>query len=127
MTTSPSRSYRATAPGVLAAESAAERARRNGISPALATSREARAAGPTPLPTLKGAVRVERFPEKSKYPFRQIADDGGIWRIDPAEFKVTPAAITQAAPKWARGNGLAAKTVVDDGMVYVQFTPAGDA
>jgi hypothetical protein len=110
-------------PGSALAASPAEIARRNGISPALATSREARAAEPAPgpPPALRGAVKVEAFPERSKYPFREIARDGGIWRLDPATWKVSPGAIAQASRKWADSHGLAVKVITDDGMVYVQF------
>jgi hypothetical protein len=110
-----------------------------GPSPALATSREARGAVPapaliqghvepdgTPPPALKGAVKVTEFPERSKYPFRQIASDGGIWEIDPAVFKVTPGAVVQAARKWAEGRSLAVKLITDDGLVYVQFKAGGE-
>lgn len=100
-------------------------ARRNGVEPALATSREARAAVPTPdEPPVKGGVKVEGFPEKeSRYPFRQIADDGGVWRLDPAAFGVQAVTLRSAASKWAIYHGAKAKTVLaDDGLVYIQIT-----
>lgn len=111
------------------AGSPAEIARRNGIDPALATSREARAAVPVPSPppaTLKGAVRVAGFPSKSIYPFDQIAADGGVWKIDPAAFTwrgkpTKPASVYTAARKYATEHGLTVKIVADGGMVYVQF------
>lgn len=147
--------------GTLAQESQAERARRNGISPALATSREARDAAAKPpaliqgrveeegldpggpdlplsapkewhremaaddgpiRPVIKGAVKVEAFPERCKYPFPEIARDGGVWRIDPAAFKVTPTGVKQAAGKWADRHELKVKIMAEDGQVYVQFT-----
>lgn len=102
--------------------------------PPLATSQAARAATPAPkvvpgnvVPdqpapkAIKGAVKVDAFPERCKYPFPQIARDGGIWQLDPAAYGVTAAAIKQAAPKWAQSHGLTVKVVADDGMVYVQF------
>jgi hypothetical protein len=116
----PGRPYQRTTTSVLAAEDPAERARRNGISPALATSKEARAA--EPMPALKGAVKVGAFPDKSRYPFQQIAADGGVWKINPAEFRTKPQSVRSAASKWAIDRGLQAKVVVDDGHVYVQFT-----
>ena len=73
------------------------------------------------VPELKGAVKVERFPEKSKYPFRQIADDGGIWKLDPAAFNAKAVSIYQAALKRARDNDRTPKCVQSDGAVYVQF------
>jgi hypothetical protein len=144
--TTPGRPYRNTASGLLAQEAAAERARRNGISPPLATSRQAGAAVPTPAvvkgtvitssshpeqpvvhdlrqpPTLKGAVRVDHWPTRRKYPFRQIAEDGGIWRMDPAAYGLKkPESLRTQANAWARKEGLTAKTAVDGGQVYVQF------
>jgi hypothetical protein len=108
--------------------SPAEIARRNGIDPALATSKEARASVPAPAPpqALKGAVKVQAFPDRSKYPFAQIARDGGIWKLDPATWKVTASAIVQAARRWADGHRLAVKAITDDGMVYVQFSKGGE-
>lgn len=133
MTAAPGRPYQATTSSALTAETAAERARRNGASPgpsnALATSKEARAAEPappSPVPVLKGAVKVDRFPTRCKYPFAEIAKDGGIWKLDPAEFKVSPGGVVQAARKWAQDNGLAVKAVTGDGMTYVQFSKDGD-
>jgi hypothetical protein len=106
----------------------AEVARRNGISPALATSREARAAEPAPgpPPDLKGAVKVAGFPAHSPYPFREIAADGGVWKLDPAAFlwrgkPIKDVSIRAAASSWATGHGLKAKVVLDGGHVYVQF------
>lgn len=131
--TTPSRSYQRTTASSLAAETAAERAARNGISPALATSKDARAAVPAPgppPPALKGAVKVERFPTRrgGKYPFREIAADRGIWKLDPAAYQVKrPESIRAAAWTWAKDAGLKAKVVCDSGFAYVQFTPAGDA
>jgi hypothetical protein len=96
---------------------------RNGLSPAAAappaTVRDIRP--PEPPKQIRGAVKVAGFPERSKYPFRQIADDGGVWQIDPAVFKVTPGAIIQAARKWAETRPLQVKATTDDGMVFVQF------
>ena len=122
---------------------AAAHLRRNGISPALATSREARVAAakppaliqgraePTPPPSLKGAVKVAGFPVKSPYPFREIAADGGVWKLDPAAFlwrgKPTKGtSIRTAAWKWAADHHVSAKVVLDDGHVYVQFTAKAD-
>lgn len=103
----------------------------------LATSREARAATPVPavvpgtvippdpaaLPPAKvrGAVKVDAFPVRSIYPFAEIAEDGGIWQINPAEFKSKPESIRAAASKWASSKGLSAKTVIDGGALFVQF------
>jgi hypothetical protein len=113
---------------------AAARANTGTPSSALATSREARGAEPapaliqgrvepgTPPPALKGAVKVSAFPEKSPYPFREIADDGGVWELDPAEFKVKPESIRSSAWSWAKKNGLVVKVVIDGGYVFVQFT-----
>lgn len=129
--TTPSRSYQRATSGVLAAESAAERARRNGISPALATSKEARAAVPAPAAPspLKGAVKVGAFPQRALYPFREIADDGGIWKMDPGAYlwrgrPVKVSGLRGSAAKWATENGYKAKTVIDGGFLYVQFTKA---
>lgn len=114
-----------------------EAERRLTSRPQLATSAQARAAAPaptvvpgtvvrdlSPAPQIKGAVKVDAFPVKSKYPFRQIADDGGVWKLDPAAFEVTHHAIRLAAPKWAKANGLKAKLALEDGQVYIQFTRA---
>lgn len=105
---------------------------------ALATSREARAATPAPamvrgtvLPpepgpagpaAIKGAVRVAEFPDRTPYPFAQIASDGGVWRIDPAEFKAKPESIRSAAWTWAKKKGLTVKVVLSDGQAFVQFS-----
>jgi hypothetical protein len=117
----------------LSPEEAAAEARRNGLSPAartapsaLATSREARAAVPTPAeppsPAVKGAVKVDVFPDHCRYPFAAIAADGGIWRLDPAEFGIAkPESLRTQALSWARKHNVTAKTAVSDGHVYVQF------
>lgn len=116
----------------------AEAQRRLTSRPQLATSQQARAATPAPAivagtvvhdqadkaaPALKGAVKVDAFPERSKYPFRQIAEDGGVWRLDPAAYKSKTGAIGVAAGKWARDHGYTVKIMNDDGMTYLQFTP----
>jgi hypothetical protein len=138
-----SRSYQSRTTSALAAESAAERLRRNGISPALATSREARGAVPapalvqghvepeTPPATLRGAVKVSDFPARSPYPFREIAADGGVWKLDPAAYTrdgKTPqaASLRTAASKYGTEHGMKAKTVIEDGFVYVQFKAGGE-
>jgi len=96
---------------------------------ALAASREARAiGGEAPPPTLKGAVKVGAFPSKERYPFRAIADDGGVWKLDPAVFppwkgkSVKAESIRTAASKWATERGLSAKTEIDGGYLFLQFT-----
>jgi hypothetical protein len=111
-------------PGSSLTASAEEIARRNGISPALATSKEARAAAPLhpEPPAIKGAVKVAGFPVKTRYPFQQIADDGGVWKLDPAEFGAKPQSVRQAAITWATKKDMTTQTAVDDGMVFVQFT-----
>lgn len=98
--------------------------RRNGISPALATSQQARAL--EPVPALKGAVKVTSFPEHGMYPWPEIAADGGIWKLDAAAFTwrgkpTKPVSVRAAASKWASEHGLRAKVVIDGGSVYVQF------
>jgi hypothetical protein len=93
---------------------------------ALATSKDARASGvpvpPAQPPVLKGAVRVPAFPAPpSRYPFRAIARDGGVWKLDSAVFGVKPETIRSAASSWAGDNGFKARTVLADQFVYVQF------
>ena len=102
----------------------AEIARRTGIDPALATSREARASVPAPQspPALHGAVKVSGFPVKSKYPFAQIAADGGVWKLDAAVFKAKPGSIRSSANTYASINQMSVKTVIDGGFIYIQFT-----
>lgn len=99
----------------------------------LATSREARANAAQPPQVVRGevitgpgqripgAVKVAGFPVRTTYPFPAIAEDGGVWRIDPAEHKVTAGTIRAAASKWAAYHNLKVKTMVDGGLVYVQF------
>lgn len=107
----------------------AEIARRNGIttpgppqgSPVI---REGRTEPPT---TLKGAVKVAGFPPRTPYPFAEIAANGGVWRLDPAAFlwrgKPTRVhSIRAAASKYAIDHGMKAKTVIDGGFLYIQFT-----
>jgi hypothetical protein len=136
-------------PGSALTASPAEIARRNGISPAKTATgsgpppaaRPAQASAGQPVispltsdmrppPELKGAVKVAKFPSPSQYPFREIADDGGIWRLDPAAYTwrgkpVAAASIRQAAMNWASKEGYSVKTVLDGGHVYLQFTPKG--
>lgn len=93
----------------------------NGAPP---SSPAARAAAPAPA--LKGAVKVEGFPAQSQFPFREIAADGGVWKLDPAAFTwrgkpVKPQSIRTAASKYATEHGMKAKTVIKDGHLYVQF------
>jgi len=73
---------------------------------------------------LKGAVKVEGFPSQTKYPFREIADDGGVWKIDPSAFGAKAPSVRTAVSKWATGRGLKAKTAIEDGVIYVQFSKA---
>lgn len=108
----PGRPYQGQTTSVLTAEDPAGRARRNGISPP-----------PPPPPTLKGAVKVDGFPDRCKYPFAEIATDGGVWKLDPAEYQAKPGTIRSAASKWATEHSIPVKTVVDGGFVYIQFTP----
>ena len=98
---------------------------------ALASSPEAPAASandvPAPPPgALKGAVKVSGFPDRSLYPFREIADDGGVWKLDAATFKAKPQSVRSAAWAWAKKNDRKTKVVIDGGFVYVQFRPAVD-
>jgi hypothetical protein len=129
---------------------------RDGIDPALATSRAARAATPVPAavvksavvkeapaigppsvtavpppgaaPELRGAVRVGGFPPDSRtgrtrYPFPELARDGGVWRIDPATWGAKPLSIRSAANKWAHSHGYTAQARTGaDGMLYLQFS-----
>jgi hypothetical protein len=122
--------YRGSGRSLSPAEAA--EAARNGARPspalsAAATSRpSALAAAPAPPPTLKGAVKVEGFPTRSPYPFREIADDGGVWQLDPAAFlwrgkPTKDTSIRTAASKWAIERGMTAKTVIDGGYLYLQF------
>ena len=62
----------------------------------------------------------------SQFPFREIAEDGGVWKLDPAAFlwrgkPTKPQSIRTAASKYAIEHGMRAKTVIDDGMLYIQF------
>lgn len=122
-------------PGSSLTASPAEIARRNGIDPALATSKDARAAVPVTSGSsaaLKGAVKVGAFPARTLYPFREIADDGGIWRIEAAAYTwrgkpIKVAGLRSSATKWATENGFKAKTVIDGGYLYVQFTKAAQS
>jgi hypothetical protein len=55
---------------------------------------------------------------------RSLTDEqaaSGVWRIDPAEYGVSPAAITQAANVWAKRSSRTVKKMTDGGLVYVQF------
>ena len=117
-------------PGSALTASPAEIARRNGITPRrqpapFSAPKEWHAemdTGDGPIRQIKGAVKVAGFPVKTRYPFQQIADDGGVWRLDPAEFKAKPQSVRQAASAWAVKKGLTVQTAVDEGMVFVQFT-----
>jgi hypothetical protein len=115
--------YRGTGRSLTAAE--AEAASRNG-HPAAPPPR-APATPAVQVPALKGAVKVSAFPGRSMYPFREIADDGGVWKLDPAAFTWRgkpgqPQSIRTAASKWAIDHEMKAKVVIDAGDVYVQFT-----
>lgn len=74
---------------------------------------------------LKGAEKVTEFPsrrrDRSRFPFRQIAEDGGVWKLDPATYGVKAVSIRTAASAWARKNGLRVATEIDGGVIYVQF------
>lgn len=91
------------------------------IRPGRSEEEQRQPAAQAAVPKLRGAVRVEAFPEKSPYPFREVATDGGVWRLDPAEFKVRPESIRSSAWTWAKKNDLTAKVVIDNGQVFVQF------
>jgi hypothetical protein len=137
-------------PGSALTASPAEIARRNGVTPARSSPRvPGDADGPlsapkewhremdaddgpavrdlrTP-PAIKGAVKVDDFPARSIYPFKEIAADGGIWKLDPAAYSwhgkpIKVGGLRATAGKWAMENGLKAKTVIDGGFLYVQFT-----
>jgi hypothetical protein len=95
------------------------------VAEAKARAQGAAPAAPEPVTAeLKGAVKVEDFPRNNKYPFRAIADDGGVWKLDPSVFGAKPQSIRVAASKWGSEHGLKATTAADEGFVYVQFTKA---
>jgi hypothetical protein len=76
---------------------------------------------PAAVPNIRGAEKVNGFPDLCRYPFQAIADDGGVWRLDPEVYKVTPQGISMAATQWAKRTGKTVKKVTDSGLVYVQF------
>jgi hypothetical protein len=76
---------------------------------------------------VKGAQKVDRFPDRTKYPFDAIARDGGVWKLDPAEYKVQPHTIFQGAKRWARDHGYDVRAEVHHGWAYIQFTASVEA
>jgi hypothetical protein len=74
------------------------------------------------------AEKVSGFPQPArarhaKYPWQQIAEDGGVWRLDPAEYDTnTPRAVGNAAHQWGTRHGYKPTTQVHDGCLFVQFT-----
>lgn len=82
---------------------------------------------PEPPPQLKGARKVTAFPGRpsqqsgDRYPFREIAEDGGVWKLDPAVYGVKASGARSAAKQWARKNGMRVETRIRGDAIYVQF------
>lgn len=77
--------------------------------------------------TPQGATKVGDFPtHRGAYPFAEIAEDGGVWKLDPAFYGVKPQTIRSSASSWGSHNGYRARTVLDGGQVFVQFTKGAD-
>lgn len=75
------------------------------------------------------AEKVDRFPggapgtPQLKYPWPEIARDGGIWRLNPADYgDVQLRSFQAAAAGWASRHGYRARTKTYEGALFVQFT-----
>lgn len=76
------------------------------------------------------AEKVDAFPNPPgrgghllKYPFKEIAEDGGVWRLDPHEYGAKePRTVANAAAAWASRNGYQYRTQTHDGCVFIQLT-----
>jgi hypothetical protein len=85
-------------------------------------------ARPAKPAVIGSAQRVAEFPRATsrgrwgKYPWREMAEDGGIFRMDPADYNTTARNIRSAAMQWAYRSGYVATSQIVDGIAYISFT-----
>ena len=73
------------------------------------------------------AEKVDGFPRTAggphgKYPWREIAEDGGIWKLDPAEYSGSARIMATVAGQWASRHGYVSRCSIYEGALFVQFT-----